>query len=278
MLPRLEMFKEIIFTPRIVAYNESFVPIGKRYKNVHACAIIWHEGIAGRSKEDLISTFYAFFLANRDMNKITIWLDNCSSQNKNWTLISFFIYAVNSSEIALEDLVIKYFEPGHTFMAADSFHHQVELSLKRKNKVYDFDDFASVVKEANSSKVTVIEMQIGQFFKWMDHTSKYKLQRLATRVYLKDIVALSFKRGKKIFSFKTEFKNEFEEVKDIFSQKFLKGSLKRGEQRTICRGVNQERKTTLISKLTSHIPANRLKFWMDLPVSSNTNEADDDDD
>lgn len=30
MLPRLEMFKSAIFAHRIVSYNESFVPVGKK--------------------------------------------------------------------------------------------------------------------------------------------------------------------------------------------------------------------------------------------------------
>nr|CAI5862461.1 unnamed protein product [Callosobruchus analis] len=133
MLPRLETFKENLFTPRIVVYNESFVPLGKKSKT-YPWAVLWHEGVVGRSKDDIISTFYAFFRVNRDIKHITIWLDNCSSQNKNWSLFSFFVYIVNSSEVALENLTIKFFESGHTFMAADSFHHQVELSLKRKRK------------------------------------------------------------------------------------------------------------------------------------------------
>lgn len=133
MLPRLETFKEIIFTPRIIAFNESFVPVGSNNR-CYPWAVIWHEAIAGRTKHDIISTFYAFLLANRDSKRIVIWLDNCASQNKNWTLISFFIYVVNSHEVALEQLELKFFEPGHTFMSADSFHHQVELSLKKKKK------------------------------------------------------------------------------------------------------------------------------------------------
>nr|CAI5839646.1 unnamed protein product [Callosobruchus analis] len=124
MLPRLETFKEILFTPRIVVYNESFVPLGKKSKT-YPWAVLWHEGVAGRSKDDIISTF--------------------------------FVYIVNSSEVALENLTIKFFEPGHTFMAADSFHHQVELSLKRKKKVCDFDDFCEVVERANSARVDVIK-------------------------------------------------------------------------------------------------------------------------
>ena len=31
MLPRCDMFKEIIFTPGIIAFNEYFVPVGKKH-------------------------------------------------------------------------------------------------------------------------------------------------------------------------------------------------------------------------------------------------------
>lgn len=134
MLPRAEMFKEVLLIPRIVAFNESFVPIGKNRSNLKPLAVIWHEAVAGRKTEDIISAFYAFLLKNRDRKQVTIWLDNCSAQNKNWTLLSFCLHIVNSPEVHLTTLVLKYFEPGHTFMSADQFHHQVEKSLKKKQK------------------------------------------------------------------------------------------------------------------------------------------------
>lgn len=39
-------------------------------------------------------------------------------------------------------------------MSADSFHHQVELSMKNREKssVYDFADFVEVVQMANSGR------------------------------------------------------------------------------------------------------------------------------
>ncbi|KAG5858450.1 hypothetical protein JTB14_009918 [Gonioctena quinquepunctata] len=40
MLPRADMFKEVIFTPRIIAFNESFVPVGKFTKSVKPLARI----------------------------------------------------------------------------------------------------------------------------------------------------------------------------------------------------------------------------------------------
>lgn len=82
MLPRLDQYKVALFTPRIIAFNESFVPVGKKQVGVKPVAAVWHEGVAGRKKED-ISTFHSFFLENRDFANITLWLDNCSTQNKN---------------------------------------------------------------------------------------------------------------------------------------------------------------------------------------------------
>lgn len=94
MLPRADMFKEVIFIPRIIAFNESFVPVGKFTKTVKPLAVIWHECVSGRKKEDLISTFHAFLSKNRDIRNITIWLDNCAAQNKQtglYFLISYML-------------------------------------------------------------------------------------------------------------------------------------------------------------------------------------------
>lgn len=54
MLPRLEQFKEVIFTKRVCVFNETFAPIGS-HLIFPVFAALWHEGIAGRKKEELIS-------------------------------------------------------------------------------------------------------------------------------------------------------------------------------------------------------------------------------
>ncbi|CAH0560554.1 unnamed protein product [Brassicogethes aeneus] len=147
MLPRCDMFKEIIFTPRIIAFNDSFFSVGKKLSKRIAC--LWHEAISGRKQDDIISTFYAFLchLEVRDYQGVTIWLDNCAAQNKNWVLFSFLTYFINSGGTKLQTLDTKYFETGHTFMSADAFHHQVESQLRRAKNVYDFQDFIGCVEK-----------------------------------------------------------------------------------------------------------------------------------
>lgn len=164
MLPWLEMFKSAIFTNRLTVYNESFVPVGKKI-NSKPFAALWHEALFKRNKEELISTFYQFFIRKRDFLKISLWLDNCPAQNNNWALCSFLIYIVNSDEICAKGINMKYFVPGHTFMAADSFHHREEVSMKKKwaHKLYDFSVFVQAVKSA-AHKTEVLPMELHHFY------------------------------------------------------------------------------------------------------------------
>jgi len=164
MLPRVDCFKKVIFVRRLTAYHESFVPLGEKCKqNTVSC--IWHEAITGRNKEDIISTYFAFFTQLRDVPHIVIWLDNCSSQNKNWTLLSFLIFLINSDETLTNIIDLYFFEPGHIFMSADNFHHQVESSLKKQKKTYDFKDFADSIKSAKKTgNIIVKQMEINDFF------------------------------------------------------------------------------------------------------------------
>ncbi|CAH1107007.1 unnamed protein product [Psylliodes chrysocephalus] len=168
MLPRCEMFKSLIFTQRLVAYNESFVPLKSMAKE-QPTAVIWHEAIRGRKKEDIISVFAKYIQSQRDRLKITFWVDNCSAQNKNWAFLSFLVFVVNSSLIEASEIEVNYFEPEHTFMSADSFHHSVEKSLKTMKKVYDFKDYKLAIE---NTKAKTIEMSTEDFSLWKDHSKK----------------------------------------------------------------------------------------------------------
>lgn len=115
-LPRMEGFKEAIFSRRIIAMNETFAPLGG-HKNGPTHAVVWNETISGRKACDIISTFTQNLLVDKDQEHILYWLDNCASQNKNWDLMLHMILLVNSSMISARDIVFKYLESGHTFMS-----------------------------------------------------------------------------------------------------------------------------------------------------------------
>lgn len=71
MLPRIDTFNNVLFANRMIAYNESFVPVGKTYTKT-LFAVLWHEGVSGRNKENIKSAFFAFLKHHRDANVISV--------------------------------------------------------------------------------------------------------------------------------------------------------------------------------------------------------------
>ncbi|KAL5236922.1 hypothetical protein ACI65C_004332 [Semiaphis heraclei] len=268
MLPRVDSFKKVIFVRRLTAYHESFVPLGdKPINDTFSC--IWHEAISGRNKEDIISTYYAFLISLRDIPHVVIWLDNCSSQNKNWTLLSFLIFFINSNQTATNIIDLFFFEPGHTFMSADNFHHQVESSLKKRKKIYDFNDFSDAIQYAKKDKIIVKQMQIEDFYLWKDNKSQLKTSKSANRVLLRDIVAIRAERSNFNLLYKTDLKKNDYQILDFLNKRHLKTTAMPGDKNEPC-GIPITKKTDILEQLKQVLPENQKPFWKNLP-STNSN-------
>lgn len=220
-----------------------------------------------QKKEDINSAFHAFFQKYRDIKDIVLCLDNCMGQNKNWSLFTYLVYIVNSTEVETETITFKYLEPGHTFMSADSFHHQVEKSLNKMGKVYDFNDFSSAVSNANSGFVDIKIMEVGDFRNWPDHCSTYKISKMNPRPYLSKMSVVKVVRGKQTISYQTGF-SEPEIELDFLSAKAKKNGIALPIARISPRGIPQEKKEDILAKLGSLMPASRKLFWEAIPVST----------
>ena len=130
-------FKECVFTSRLVAFNLTFALLNGKKKGDHNVndaqrSISWHEETAGRNGDDIVSVYWKWLCLQRDRKKITIFADNCPAQNKQWKLFSCLLFAVNSQHIQATEIVLKFLEKGHTFMSADSWHHQCEQALRKR--------------------------------------------------------------------------------------------------------------------------------------------------
>ena len=175
MLPRMPGVKTIAFTKRIIAFQETFAAVGTKPKRLNIL-IVWHEVLAGRSSSEIASCFETVIRYERDISFFIFWVDNCSSQNKNWCLFSFLTTIVNLPNIAAKEIILKFFETGHTFMSADSVHADVEkvMRCQKHGDVYDFRDFVEVVKNSNSRRMVVIESKASGFRKWTKLQSQSK--------------------------------------------------------------------------------------------------------
>ena len=94
-------------------------------------------------------------------------------------------------------------------MSADSVHAGVEkeVQCQKHGNVYDFRDFAKVVKNSNSKRMVVIEPKATDFRKWTKLQSQSKIKSHPKLSVLK---VIRFLRGSNLLYYKLRHsENEF---------------------------------------------------------------------
>lgn len=245
-------------------------------------ACLWDESISGRSANDITSCFHRIITRLGSYDKVTMWLDNCSGQNKNWNQFLHLILLMNSNSIQIKELVLKYFESGHTFMSADSFHAAVEKGMRNHigDPIITFPDFKEVVVKAKKN-VEVLEMSFKDFFQTTLSASQYTLNKLQPRPYIENIRKVVLRKH----SYQFGYSNSVEEGSDLtycflFSKKQMKtvtddafeldSSLKRLKAP---RGIDVDRKNALLSNVLPVIGEAKKQFWTELPLQESKNET-----
>lgn len=268
MLPRMPGVKSSIFTRRIMAYHETFASVGKKTNKKKTISVVWHEGIAGQSDTEITSVYAVALEKERDIKHVVYWVDNCSSQNKNWCLFSSLVSLVNSNTISTDDITLKFFEPGHTLLSVNIFHHGVEQEMKSRpgGVVYDFKDFLSVVGDSNSNKVEVVELRNEDLRNWTDGHSSVKGRKMPK---LADLKVVQLRRGSRFMFVKMSHEEE-----DFTKLDFLQNTFQLNIPTTLRsqdKGIEEAKKKDILTKLGSLMPPTRRLFWSSLSVS-NTDE------
>lgn len=123
-----------------------------------SCMCVWHEGIASRGANEIISSFVKVVTSQiTTKKKIEMWCDNCTGQNKNKMLIFAMLYLVASGWF--ESIECRFLVSGHSFMPCDQDFAMIE---KRKKKVAsmvssDIKELIQSSKLSNPFKVVDIE-------------------------------------------------------------------------------------------------------------------------
>ena len=204
MLPRLPGVNTVVFTKRLTMYHLTFALVGGISKELgKPIGMIWHDAIMGRNDEDITSAYVKYIIYMRDAIHFLFWVDNCSAQNKNWTLYTTLCYVVNSQDFKCETITLNYFEAGHTYMAADAFHKEIEDEMKKQKNIYDFEDFKKII----NTKGTALEMDISDFKQFESKLSKAKGTCYPK---LENVNVVQFRKGStKMFSKDNVMETEF---------------------------------------------------------------------
>ena len=151
--------------------------------------------------------------------QITEWADNCVGQMKTWTFFCAIVAQMMKCSILV--ITIKYFEKGHTFMSADSFHASVERNIRQKKKLMDFNGFVECISKSGE----VVEMRAEDFFDLPKKLLPKSAKNSSTITYpkLSDVALVQFRKG----STKTFWKNrhtddDFKESEFMMKKYWLK--------------------------------------------------------
>jgi hypothetical protein len=265
MCPRLDHFKKCVFTHRVSIYNETFCPLGKNIQiNGQTYAALWHEGISGRRKENIISTFENFIQAT-SLKEYIFFMDNCAAQNKNWAFLSALVYFVNCMDLDVESILINYLEPGHTFMSADSFHAQVERKLREQKSVYDYPTFVDCVRRCSMHQEfpIVMDMNCTQFKNWKDEKSAKEYD-----VYLRNICALKATKGQMHLMYKEEHAHQTWKPLNFIKRKVLKYGFEKPVPLEESVGIDATRRNEILKNLGNLMPAECRFWWQNVKIAA----------
>ncbi|XP_074542663.1 uncharacterized protein pogza isoform X2 [Halichoeres trimaculatus] len=276
LLPRMPGVKQALTSKRVSVFHETFATISQRRgAEKKSISVIWHEGVALRKAVEVASAYVCGLQREWNVPHVVLWLDGSTAQYRNWCLVTTLITLVNQNWNRTEDLTLKYFEPGHTFITTDCFHQRVEREMDSRpgGRVLDFQDFRRVVASAQWGDVEVVEMQNEDIRVWKEGNSRRKLTNTPP---LPELAQIQFRKGSRLLWVKLSHdQEEFTPVDFLRNRTRLNipEPLRSAEQ-----GIGKRKKMEILMNLGRLMPPQSRLFWEGLAESAEDDEDDEDDD
>lgn len=256
ILPKINV-KAAFFTSRLVVFHQTFANMQKNGENK---SILWHEGITGRNSSDVVSAYYECLLRLQNKTKhVIFWAENCTAQNKNWTLITSCIIFVNQ-DWGPQTITFKYFEPGHISTKAQEMYTQITANWKKAAEIVDFEDLQKLIESLHKCN-TVISLQTNDFLLFQNGCS-------STVPKLSDIRTVQFRKGSNKMFYKSDLEQEEFRELSVLRKNFI---LSLPDKLPSCRGVNSKKKDMILKELLPYMAPRKQIFWQNL----STSESDD---
>ena len=280
MLPIQPTLKENHTTPRLSVFNETFAYVGGATPDHKHITVLWHYGISSRRASDVTSAYWTFMESINRKGNLVLWLDNCSGQNKNWTLILHLCKAIEYFDF--ETITLRFFVTGHTFMTPDAIHGTIENKIKKVVNVLDFPDFIKLVENCandtskkkseianpTAKKIEAVIMDDDKLINF----PRPKTDKKKNRPEILNFSIVQFRKGSKNF-FYSYFINTDDD--DLIESEYLRDQVLEGDLDYI--GNNSQvvasRKNGIVSKLMPHMESHQKIFWKSLKTVEDRNSS-----
>lgn len=132
--------------------------------NNSSYCLVWDESEAGRGGNEIASALIKWaetVIAGTTIEHLTIWSDNCPSQNRNVMVMLSYLWLLKKCP-NLKTVEHKFLLRGHTHMEADHVHALIERSLKKQPtmEICTPWDWQQLIRSAGA---TVIKLNLSDF-------------------------------------------------------------------------------------------------------------------
>lgn len=120
--------------------------------NDSATMYLYSEHFAGKGPNDVISCLDHYISElPQNIKKISIFADNCFSQNKNKYLFAYLEKTVHTC-VSIQEIHIKFPLPGHSRMPCDRDFGRIEKKRRKKDKAILPSDWVTLIKTTDQQK------------------------------------------------------------------------------------------------------------------------------
>ena len=124
---------------KLATYNFSIFDMA----NTTAICNMWYETIANRGSNEIATCIYTYFQSVEPVNKLYMFSDACSGQQRNINFIAMCLYSVIN--LPIQRIEHLFFVKGHSQMEGDSVHACIEKATKHA-EIFSPEEWMTAVR------------------------------------------------------------------------------------------------------------------------------------
>lgn len=92
--------------------------------------------------------------ALRGISSISLFCDGCAGQNKNTMVEAMMLYAV--SNLSIDDITLRFFEPAHGQNEGDSAHSAIEYAIRKAGDIFLPSQLVPIMRLSRKDKPYIV--------------------------------------------------------------------------------------------------------------------------
>lgn len=201
----------------------------------HGECFFWEETEGKRGSDEIGTVLYKHLLSlPEEIKHVIYYSDTCGGQNRNRFVASILLHAVKT--IAnLQTIELKFLEPGHTQMEADSMHSAIERA-KKGMKIFSPLEYPTIIKAARKKQPYEVHKLFHHDIFDLKHLKNQTIQGKLNAVSWLKIKHLKFEKKKPCTIFvKTSHRSDSEFIQMEANAIPLSGKKKKGKRELLVR-------------------------------------------